>query len=151
MLYYHISILSYANIDSTCLVSQDSTCLVSQDSTCLVSQDSICVVSQDSTCQGCQEHRKLVVSGTNVVAMARHGPILKDNEATGSGKVFRYLPGLRDTIKNRKWPAKSQNPKTLYFTVFSYKASCFMHRGVQGKHRNTRRYPAADIIHLLNR
>ena len=63
---------------------------------CLVSQDSTCLVSQDSTCQGCQKHQKIVVSGTNVVAMARHGPILKDSEATGSGKVFRYLPGLRD-------------------------------------------------------
>ena len=42
---------------------------------------------------------KLVVSGTKVVAMARHGPISKDNEATGLRKVFKYLPGLRDAIK----------------------------------------------------
>ena len=66
----------------------------------------------------------------NVVAMARHGPILKDNEATGSGKVFRYLPGLRDTIKKSKMAAKVQKSKTPYITIFSYKASCFMHRGV---------------------
>ena len=31
----------------------------------------------------------------NMVAMARHGLILNDNEATGSGKVSKYLPGLR--------------------------------------------------------
>ena len=102
--------------DSTCLVSQDSTCLVSQDSTCLVSQDSTCLVSQDSTCQGCQEHQKLVVSGTNVVAMARHGPILQDNEATGSGKVFKYLPGLRDIIFISKMAATRKRSKP--FAVF---------------------------------
>ena len=44
------------------------------------------------------ECRKLVVLGMNVVAVARHRLILWENEATGSGKVFRYLPGLRDTI-----------------------------------------------------
>ena len=44
------------------------------------------------------EHRKFVISGMNVVAVARHGPILNDNEAMVSGKVFKYLPGLRDTI-----------------------------------------------------
>ena len=42
---------------------------------------------------------KFMILGVNGVAVARHGPILKDNEATGSGKVFKYLPGLRDTIK----------------------------------------------------
>ena len=107
--------------DSTCLVSQDSTCLVSQDSTCLVSQDNTCLVSQDSTCQGCQEHQKLVVSGTNVVTMARHGLILKDNEATGSGKVFRYLRGFRDTIKKirngRQSPKIPKRCILLYFPI----------------------------------
>ena len=78
------------------------------------------LVSQDSTCQGCQERRKLVVSGTNVVAMARHGPILKDNEATGSGKVFKYLPGLRDTIKKSKIAAKVQKSKnTAFYRIFN--------------------------------
>ena len=43
-----------------------------------------------------QVRTKFAISGTNVVAMARHGPILKDNEATGSGKVFKYLPDLQD-------------------------------------------------------
>ena len=40
--------------------------------------------------------------------MARHGPILKDNEATGSGKVFKYLPGLPDIIKKSKMAAKGK-------------------------------------------
>ena len=46
--------------------------------------------------------RKFIVLGMNEVAVARHGPILKDNEAMSSGKVFKYLPGLRDTITNSK-------------------------------------------------
>ena len=92
--------------DSTCVVSQDSTCLVSQDSTCVVCQDSTCVVSQDSTCLGCPEHVKFVISGMNVVTMDRHGLILNDNEATWSGKVSKYLPGLRDTQKKTNMTAQ---------------------------------------------
>ena len=64
-----------------------------------------------------------------VVAMARHGPILNDNEAMGSGKVFKYLPGLRDTItKIRKGPAKSQNPKIPRVTIYSYIDKLPIHR-----------------------
>ena len=37
-----------------------------------------------------------VVWGANEVAVARHGPILNHNEATGLTKVFKYLLGLRD-------------------------------------------------------
>ena len=44
----------------------------------------------------------------NGVAMARHGLILWENEATGSRKVFRYLPDLRDAILNLKMTAKVQ-------------------------------------------
>ena len=40
----------------------------------------------------------LIRSGLNGVAVARHGPILNHSEATGSRKVSRYLPDLRDTI-----------------------------------------------------
>ena len=40
-------------------------------------------------CLGCRGHRELVILGVNGVAVARHGPILKDNEAMGSGKVFK--------------------------------------------------------------
>ena len=42
----------------------------------------------------------------NGVAMARHGLISNDNEATGSGKVFKYLPGLQDIIFISKIAAK---------------------------------------------
>ena len=39
-----------------------------------------------------------VISGVNGVAMDRHGLILWENEATGSRKVFKDLPGLWDSI-----------------------------------------------------
>ena len=70
---------------------------------------------------GLPKTQKIVVSGTNVVAMARHGSILKDNEATGSGKVFRYLPGLRDTINTSKMAAKVQKSKNaVFYRIFLY-------------------------------
>ena len=40
----------------------------------------------------------LIVLGMNGVAVAQNGPILDHNEATGSRKLSRYLPDLRDTI-----------------------------------------------------
>ena len=40
----------------------------------------------------------LIVLCMNGVTIARHGPILEHNEATGSRKVSRYLPDLWDTI-----------------------------------------------------
>ena len=45
---------------------------------------------------------KYIVSGLKGVAVAPHGPILDHNEATGSRKLFRYLPDLRDPIKYQK-------------------------------------------------
>ena len=53
--------------------------------------------------------------------MAHHGPILKDSEATSSGKVFRYLQGPPDNIKKQKMLPKSKKQKTLYFLAFSSK------------------------------
>ena len=51
--------------------------------------------------------------------MARNGLILWENGATGSRKVFRYLRGLRDTIKNTKLIAKVQQLKnTVYHIPF---------------------------------
>ena len=50
--------------------------------------------------------------------MDRHGPILKDNEAMGSGKVSKYLPGLQDTIENTKMAAKVQKSQNTIFIVF---------------------------------
>ena len=58
-----------------------------------------------------QDVWKYVILGTNGVAMARHGLILSHNEATGSRKVSRYLPDLRDAIKISKMFTKSKNPK----------------------------------------
>ena len=65
---------------------------------------------------------KFTIRGMKWVAMARHGPVLKDNEATGSGKVFKYLPGLRDIIKKSKMAAKVQKPKnTAFYRIFIYR------------------------------
>ena len=36
------------------------------------------------------------------VAVGRYGPILWENDAVGSRKVFKYLLGLWEAIKNRK-------------------------------------------------
>ena len=60
--------------------------------------------------------QNLIVSGLNGVAVAPHGPILDHNEATGSRKLFRYLPDLRDPIKYLK---KSENPKMSKFPYIS--------------------------------
>ena len=46
--------------------------------------------------------KKCIVLGLNGVAVARHGPILGQSGATGSRKVSRYLPDLRDTIFDQK-------------------------------------------------
>ena len=43
-----------------------------------------------------------VILDMNGVAVARHGLILWENEATGSRKVSKYLPGLRDAISEPK-------------------------------------------------
>ena len=47
-----------------------------------------------------------IISGLKWVAVARHGLILWENDATGSRKVSRYLPDLWDTIFDKK---KSNN------------------------------------------
>ena len=60
-----------------------------------------------------------VISGVNGVGMDRHGLILRENEATGSGKVFKYLPGLRDTIFISKIAAKVQTyTNTVNYGIF---------------------------------
>ena len=53
----------------------------------------------------------------NWVPVARHGLILWENEATGSRKVSKYLPGLWDAIFLSKMSAeipKSKNPGFPY-------------------------------------
>ena len=65
---------------------------------------------------------KFTIRGMKWVAMARHGPILKDNEAMGSGKVFKYLRGFRDIIKNSKMAAKVQKSKNAaFYRIFLYR------------------------------
>ncbi len=47
----------------------------------------------------------------NGVAMARNGLILWENDATGSRKVFKYLPDLWEAIKKSKIEEKVQKQK----------------------------------------
>ena len=47
--------------------------------------------------------QKDIILDTNGTAVARHGLKLSQNEATGSRKLSRYLPDLRDTIKTSKF------------------------------------------------
>ena len=84
-------------------------------------------------CLGCRGHRELVIWGVDGVAVARHGPILNDNEAMGSGKTFKYLRGLRDTIQNSKMAAKvpkTQNP--VFYRIFQYQIPSLLsaHAGI---------------------
>ncbi len=53
--------------------------------------------------------RICIILGTNGVATARRHLILNQDEATGSRKVSRYLPGLRDAIEKLKNAANKQN------------------------------------------
>ncbi len=55
--------------------------------------------------------------GLNGVAVAHHRPILGDNKAMGSGKVPKYLPGLRDTIKVSKMAAEVKKLENSHFPV----------------------------------
>ena len=45
---------------------------------------------------------KFMVLVTNMVAVARHGLISEDGEATRSRKVLKYLPGHREAKKKSK-------------------------------------------------
>ena len=63
---------------------------------------------------------KFMVLVTNMVAVARHGLILKDGEATRSRKVLKYLTGHREVKQNQKISLKSKHLKIQYFTVFLY-------------------------------
>ena len=68
---------------------------------------------------GSPKHRKCIILGTNGVPMARHGLIFNDNEAMCTRKVFKYLPGLRDTIKKIKMVAKVQkSPNAVFYRIF---------------------------------
>ena len=62
----------------------------------------------------------MTILGTNGVAVAPYGPIFSEDGATGSRKVFRYLWGLRDTIKNSKNTSKVKNGEILKITIYIY-------------------------------
>jgi len=64
-----------------------------------------------------------VILGVNGVAMDRHGLILWENEATGSGKVSRYLLDLRDAIFLSKMlpETKKSHEFLLIFNLIYYR------------------------------
>ncbi len=51
--------------------------------------------------------------GMNGVAVARNGPRLWENGATGSRKVFKYLLGLWEAIKKSKNGRKHGNKEIV--------------------------------------
>ena len=58
-----------------------------------------------------------MISGMNGVAVARHGPILWENEATPSGKLSKYLPGPSGPVFGPKTTNKIENPKNPYIYI----------------------------------
>ena len=57
--------------------------------------------------------------GVNGVVVDRHGLILRENDATGVRKVFKYLPGLRDLVKKSKMGSEVQKSDfPIYFRMF---------------------------------
>ena len=72
----------------------------------------------DAPLRGCflkiycsEKHTDSIILCMNGIAVAWNGPRLWENEAAGSRKVFRWLRGLRDTIKNLINMPMSQNIK----------------------------------------
>ena len=62
-----------------------------------------------------------MILGLNGVVVARHGLILRENEATGVRKVFRYPRDLRDSVTNSKKVVRTQkSKKNPRFTVYLY-------------------------------
>ena len=79
-----------------------------------------CLIKRVSSSGGCTSlgSREFIVSGMNEVAVARHGPILRENEATCARKVFKYPRGLQDIIKQSKMHVRVQKVQKPVFTVF---------------------------------
>ena len=59
--------------------------------------------------------------GVNGVAVAPHGPILCEDEATPSRKPFKYLPCPFRTFPDRKITKNNGNIKNLKNHIFSHK------------------------------
>ena len=53
----------------------------------------------------------VMILDVNGGGVARNGPILWENDATGSRKVFKYLWGFWEAIKIQKLLPKSKNAK----------------------------------------
>ena len=61
----------------------------------------------------------VMILDVNGGGMARNGPILWENDATGSRKVFKYLWGLWEAIKKSKIASKVQKCKnTVNYRIF---------------------------------
>ena len=54
----------------------------------------------------------VMILGMNGIAVARNGPILWENDATGSRKVFRGFRGFWEAIKSSKFAAKVRKCKS---------------------------------------
>jgi uncharacterized membrane protein SirB2 len=80
-----------------------------------------------------QVRKREVFSDMNGVAMARHGLILWENEATGSRKVFKYLRGLRDAIFLLKIVGIMQkSPKSDFCGIWAIQKVLPLHSGRVG-------------------
>ena len=77
-------------------------------------------MGRSTRCRGWQEVIKGMIFGTSGVAVGRYGLILSEDGATGSRKVFRYLWGLRDTIKKSKKTSKVKHEQILKITIYIY-------------------------------
>ena len=80
------------------------------DSTCKLRVGDIIIQNKQVKRRG-HNHPKMV-------AVARYGLIIWENEATGIRKVFRYLPDLRDTIKKSKNIDKVRKSGNLVIYLF---------------------------------
>ncbi len=64
----------------------------------------------------------VMILGMNGIAVARNGPILWENDATGSRKVFRGFRGFWEAIKKTKIAAKVREfQNTVFYRIFIYK------------------------------
>ena len=89
---------------------------LSQTETCL-SQTQMCL-SQTQMCQlPCPKSIKIVMNG---VPVARHGPILREKEATASGRFFKHLPGPPRPGFGQKTVSKIRNPQNLFSPLNIY-------------------------------
>ena len=64
-------------------------------------------------------------SGTIGIAVRVLEAILRENEATGSRKVFKYLLGLQDTILSPKLldkvPKSKKSKNAVFYRIFPYR------------------------------